>query len=309
MQGLPFNLNLLRTLDILLETRNLTAAAAQLGLTQSALSRQLAQLRTELNDPLLIREGQHYLLSARAVALRDPLKQALAGMAALLDVPGFDPAQCTRTFTLGGSDYIADNMLPELVGVVAAQAPQARIAFRMWSSGDYRALSEEGIDLLPAMLDIVPENLHGHAMGEDKAVCVMRASHPLAGQTLSLNDYLRFPHASINGGSDKDSAVDRYLAKRKLQRNVQLTAPFFGSVLRIIANNDYLLTIPEHIALKFAQQTPIVIKPLPFATPVQRYWLLWHARSHHDPAHQWFRRQVFDVLHGATAGVTQFNLG
>ena len=136
MLNLPFNLNLLRSLDVLLETRNLTAAARRLGLTQSAMSRQLVVLRAELNDPLLIREGQRYLLTQRASALHEPLKLALAAMESVLDAPLFDPAMCTRQFVLCGSDYLADNMLPELVRKIGPLAPRLRIAFRMWDPGN-----------------------------------------------------------------------------------------------------------------------------------------------------------------------------
>lgn len=308
MLQLPFNLNLLRSLDILLETRNLTAAAGLLGLTQSALSRQLAQLRTELNDPLLIREGQRYLLSHRAEALRAPLKSALAGMQAVLDVPLFDPALCSRQFTLAGSDYIADNMLPALVQMIGPQAPRLRIAFRMWEPGNFRALSDEDVDLLPAIADIIPDNLHGRSMGQDRSVCLMRASHPLAHQTLSLDDYVHWPHARVAGGSDKDSFVELHLARQGLRRNIALTAPFFAAVLKIVIDNDLLLTIPEHIAVKLGQHAPIVYQPLPFGAPLQHYWLLWHARCHHDPAHKWFRDQVFEVMYHSMHGVTQYNL-
>lgn len=309
MLNLPFNLNLLRSLDVLLETRNLTAAARRLGLTQSAMSRQLVVLRAELNDPLLIREGQRYLLSQRASALHEPLKMVLAAMESVLDAPLFDPAMCTRQFVLCGSDYLADNMLPELVRKIGPLAPRLRIAFRMWDPGNYRQLSDEGVDLLPAIADIVPDNLHGRSMGEDKSVCLMRANHPLAAHELGLDDYLHWPHARIAGGSDKDSFVETYLAKLGLQRNIALTAPFFAAVLRIVLDNDLLLTIPEHIAVKLAQHSAIVYKPLPFDAPVHRYWLLWHTRCQHDPAHKWFRDQVFEVLYHSMHGVTQFNLG
>ena len=83
--------------------------------------------------------------------------------------------------------------------------------------------------------------------------------------------------------------------------------PFFSSALRIVRDNDLLLTIPEHIAIKLAAQAPIVWQPLPFDAPVYRYWLLWHARNHQDPAHQWFRHQVFEVLNRFDHGVTHFN--
>jgi DNA-binding transcriptional LysR family regulator len=303
------NLNLLRSLDVLLETRNLTAAAALLGLTQSALSRQLAQLRAQFDDPLLIRDGQRFLLTQRALAMRGPLKAVLATLESVLHGAGFVPDTCTREFSIAGSDYLADHMLPPLIGAIKSQAPHARIAFHLWEPGYYRLLSDEGVDLVATIADIVPDNLHGRAMGEDRPVCAMRATHPLAQQALSLADYVQWPHVRVTGGSDKDSFVEPALARQRLRRDVRLTVPFFSSALRIVGDNDLLLTIPEHIAVKLACQAAIVWQPLPFEAPVYRYWLLWHSRNHHDPAHQWFRNQMFDVLHQSAHGVTRFSTG
>ena len=308
MQKPPFNLNLLRSLDVLLETRNLTAAAKSLGLTQSALSRQLVQLREQAGDPLLIREGQRFVLTQKAEALRGPLKALLANMDALIDTPQFDPAQCTRHFSLCCSDYIADHMLPDLLRHIAPLAPHVRIDLRMWEPGHYRLLADEGVDLVPVIADVIPDNLHGRAMGEDKPVCAMRASHPLAGQeTISLEQYAAWPHIKISGGSDKNSLLDQALSRLGVQRNIRLGVPFYRSALKLTVDNDLLLTIPVHIAIALAQSAPIVWKPLPFDVPSYRYWLLWHARNHHDPAHQWFRGRVYEVLQHSMYGVTHFN--
>ncbi|WP_194270636.1 LysR family transcriptional regulator [Glaciimonas soli] len=304
----PFNLNLLRSLDVLLETRNLTAAAKALGLTQSALSRQLVQLREQTGDPLLIREGQRYLLTQQAEALRGPLKALLANMEALLLAPDFDPALCARQFSMCGSDYIADHMLPELLQSFSLQAPHLRVDLRMWEPGHYRLLADEGIDLVPVIADVIPDNLHGRAMGEDKPVCVMRKSHPLAQLSdISLEDYIYYPQIKIAGGSDKNNIIEQHLARLGVKRNIRLSVPFYSSALKLCVDNDLLLTIPMHIAIALARTAAIVWKPLPFDVPSYRYWLLWHARNHHDPAHQWFRKQVYDVLQRSMFGVTQFN--
>ncbi|MES2297438.1 MAG: LysR family transcriptional regulator [Pseudomonadota bacterium] len=305
----PFNFNLLRSLDTLLETRNLTAAAKRLGTTQSALSRQLAQLRIELGDPLLVREGQRYLLTERALALREPLRAALEGMEGLLAAPRFDPASCTRTFSMSGSDYIADHMLPALMRALAAQAPRLRVAFRMWEAGHYRLLAEEGVDLVPTIADALPDNLHGRAMGEDKPVCLMRSTHRLAGANMSVEDYVGAAHIAIGSGGDKSGPVDQHLAALGLRREVRVAVPFYSSALRLVADpeHDFLLTVPQHIAVALAREAPVVWQALPFDVHSYRYWLLWHARSHHDPAHQWFRNHVYDVLQQSIHGVTRFN--
>lgn len=301
-----FNLNLLRTLDLLLETRNLTSAARLLGMTQSAVSRQLVQLREQLRDPLLIREGQRYVLTERAESLRVPLKAMLAEMAALMDGPHFDTASCTRQFVISGSDYIADHMLPEVMAQIGAQAPLVRLTFRMWESGHYRLLADEGVDLVPTVAHALPDSLHGRAMGEDRPVCAMRAGHPLAGRALSLPDYAGADHLDIGGGGDKISLIDQQLARAGLARRVRLNVPFYSTALRLLAENDLLLTIPEHVAVAFARQAPIVWSALPLDVHTYRYWLLWHARSQHDPAHQWFRNLVHQVLFQSIHGVSQF---
>jgi DNA-binding transcriptional LysR family regulator len=48
------DLNLLVTLDALLDERNVTHTAERLGLTQPAVSAQLARLRRIFDDPLLM---------------------------------------------------------------------------------------------------------------------------------------------------------------------------------------------------------------------------------------------------------------
>ena len=306
----PLNLNLLRTLDVLLDTCNLTTAAGILGVTQSALSRQLVHMREQLGDPLLVREGQRFLLTQRAQSLRGPLKTALLALDAVLDGPSFDPALCTRSFSIAGSDYLADHLLPAFFAAIGSQATRARFTFRLWEPGYYRLLSDEGLDLVATIADVLPDNLHGRMMGEDKPVCAMRATHPLAREkSLSLANYVHWPHLRVSGGSDKDGFVDHTLATQGLQRMVRLTVPFFSSALRAIGNDDLLWTIPEHMAVELATQTALVWRPLPFEAPSYRYWLLWHARNQHDDGHQWFRNRVYEALSRFDQGITHFNSG
>jgi DNA-binding transcriptional LysR family regulator len=289
-----------------LEVRNLTVAAEALGLTQSAMSRQLVQLREQLGDPLLVREGQRYLLTTRAEGLRGPLRAALGSMDAVLEAPSFEPTQCTRQFVICGSDYIATHMVPELVKRLTVQAPRACLFVRPWEPDHYRQLADEGVDIVPAIADVLPDNLHGRAMGEDKPVCLMRAAHPLAQKSMTLEEYAAWPHLRISGGSDKDSFADLYLLKHGLRRDVRFSVPFFVAAVRILAESDLILTVPEHIAVGLARETSLVWQALPFDVHIHQYWLLWHARNHHDAAHQWFRNQVFDVMQESMYGINRY---
>ncbi|MBV8047184.1 MAG: LysR family transcriptional regulator [Paludibacterium sp.] len=300
------NLNLLRSLDVLLELRNLTRAAERLALTQSAMSRHLALLRDHFEDPLLLREGQRFVLTERAEALRLPLKGVLADIDGLSQLPRFDPATCARQFEFAGSDYLAEYMFPDILRQVLPQAPRLTLIFRMWQAGRFDILVDEGVDLVTTIAERIPDNLHGMSLGQDKPVCVMAHDHPLCRQaTFELSDYLAWPHARITTASDKDSFVDHYLTQAGLRREVRVSVPFFVSALRVVAGSTMLLTLPEHLAARFALQFPVSFRPLPFDAHTYRYWLLWHGRMERDPAHQWFRKQVFDVLYHSIYGITK----
>lgn len=71
------DLNLLRTLNVLLAERNVTRAAERLHLSQPSVSVQLARLREIFEDPLLLPGPRGMLPTARADALREPLLKAL----------------------------------------------------------------------------------------------------------------------------------------------------------------------------------------------------------------------------------------
>jgi DNA-binding transcriptional LysR family regulator len=68
------DLNLLVSLDALIEEGNVTKAAARLNVSQPALSAQLARLRDIFRDPLLVpsKTGRGMIPTARALELRGP---------------------------------------------------------------------------------------------------------------------------------------------------------------------------------------------------------------------------------------------
>src|SRR4051794_39718715 len=91
MSGL--DLNLLLALDALLQHRNVTLAARQIGIGQPAMSGILGRLRKQLDDPLLVRVGRSMELTERGVALLPEVRQILLSLERLATTHvDFDPA-------------------------------------------------------------------------------------------------------------------------------------------------------------------------------------------------------------------------
>lgn len=78
------NLNLLLSLDALLAEKNVTRAVKRLLVTQSAMSRNLASLRTLLTDELLVRVGNAMQPTPYALSIQSDLRRNLAELQRLV---------------------------------------------------------------------------------------------------------------------------------------------------------------------------------------------------------------------------------
>ncbi|EKB11876.1 LysR family transcriptional regulator [Aeromonas veronii] len=290
------NLNLLPTLKVLLETRNISRAAELLHLSQPSISKQLAQLRNEFDDELLVREGQRWLLTPRAEALAAQLADSLGALERLYEAPGFDPSRCERVFRLASSDYVAQHILPDICAALAKEAPLAALEYSLWDKRQLPQLWQSELDLVSTITEQVPEQIRGLHQGEDRLAVLMGCHHPLAGKTLNLDDYLAWPHLQVSGGGDKDSPVEQVLAPQGLSRRWFARVPFFQAAVEVLLRTDCLMTTPAHIAWQLSCGHELTFVDLPFATRDQQYHLLWHQRHHQDPAHRWFRELAYPFL-------------
>jgi len=87
------DLNLLKALNALIASESITRMGAHLGITQPAASRVMTRLRRAFADTLLVRTSKGYVLTPRALALKQSTQDALAiaSQVAHLEVPGRTP--------------------------------------------------------------------------------------------------------------------------------------------------------------------------------------------------------------------------
>ncbi|KII76060.1 LysR family transcriptional regulator [Vibrio renipiscarius] len=291
------NLNLLRSLQVLLEERHVSRAAARLNLTQSAVSRQLAQLRTLCADPLLVRNGNVLVATPKALGLLDRVNHVLRQTDELFsDVP-FDPATWQQEFVFSSSDYVAQFIVPAVVSILTQQAPLVDLSYRLWQPDYLAQIQTTGIDLASTMLPAAPQQLSSIMIGQDNSVCLMRVGHPLMAKTVwKSEDIVRFPHLKITGGGDKDSQVDWALSQMGMCRRIAVKVPFFSVAVNALQSSDLLMVVPEHIAINLTHHAALAFRPLPFETEAHLYWLMWHPKFDQDKAHYWMRENVLKVM-------------
>jgi DNA-binding transcriptional LysR family regulator len=121
------DLNLLKTLDALLDERSVTRTAARLALTQPAVSGMLNRLRDYFDDPLFVRAPHGIVPTTRAEELAAPVKRILADIDVLLQPVSFDPITANLTFTLAATDYALRAVVVPFIAALKVQAPSIRV--------------------------------------------------------------------------------------------------------------------------------------------------------------------------------------
>src|SRR5262245_52121155 len=126
--GRDLDLNLLRVFVVVADTGSVTRAAAQLYLTQPAVSAALRRLVTAVGAPLFSRAGRGLTLTDRGQRLlAEARPHLLALVGAALSPPRFDAATSDRTLRLGLSDASEQWLLPTLLRAMATGAPRMRL--------------------------------------------------------------------------------------------------------------------------------------------------------------------------------------
>jgi DNA-binding transcriptional LysR family regulator len=289
------DLNLLTSLDAVLETQNLTVAAKRLGLTQPAVSHALKRLRELLGDPLLVRTKRGMQPTPRALELRPAVRDALAAAAVVLQAaPAFDPATSQRAFSLALPDQAAFQMLPALANRLI-DAPGIRIDVR--PAQHDRMLEElaRDLDLGISVFRDVPAGFRSEVLFEEGFACVMRKGSPASRGTFDLAKYLQCRHVMIAPRGFIGSPLDDTLAKKGHTRTISMLVPHFLVAPHVVAETDLVWTAPARLAKAFAQQLPLTIREVPFKLQGFTITMRWHVRLDRDPGLIWLRETLKSI--------------
>jgi DNA-binding transcriptional LysR family regulator len=272
------DLNLLVAFDALLTERSVTRAAARVGLGQSAMSHNLARLRTLFGDELFTRGGDGMRPTPRAMALADPIRLTLAQVqSAVLQREDFDPATAHRVFRIGLADSIEVAVIPALIERLQAIAPGVELRL---SSTNHMSILEEldsgNLDLGIGVFDQGQTHHKRRHLYTDSFLCLFSPEQLEFAPPISLQDYLRWPHVLTSLGEARG-------------------APGFMAVPFIVRRSRVITTMPSRLARYFSEAFGLATSPVPIELPNFTISLLWHTSFDHDPGHLWLRQTVAGV--------------
>ena len=297
------DLNLLRTLDVLLEEQQVSRAALRLGVSQPAVSHALGRLRRHLGDPLLVRRGQEMVLTPRASELAGPLRQILASIRQLTGPARFDPARAQGRLRIATTDYGLAIVMPQVLAGLARQAPGLSIVYSPISGEMFEQLETGFLDLcLTGQASC--RDLQVEVLFQERFVLATRTGHPLVGQPVTVERFLAWPHVLVDVIHSRLHGIDERLAAMNLQRHVAMRMPSFLAATYFARDSDLVVPIPERIATLQAQALGLAIHQPPPELDLGAYDYVqaWHPRRTDDPLHQWLRQLVRQAGERVRAG-------
>ena len=291
--------NALIALDVLLATRSVTIAARQLGVSQSAMSHRLRQLRDPISDPLLVGGRNGLVLTARAEAIREPLRRAIADLRAAVRVgEPFDPKHSSRRFVVATSDYGELAAVPTVMRHLRSEAPHISIAIEPLDLDVPTRLASGAVDIAVTVPSDLPPSLKQKTIARETFSVALRRGHPALREKkeLSLETYIALDHILVAPRGLPGSIVDAALAKRGLTRRIALRLPNFVSVPFVVATTDLVSTLGGPLLRAASAHSDIEIVPPPIPLPMSEIVMVWHERAQLDPGHTWLRRIVENSL-------------
>ena len=288
------DLNLLISLDALLDQRSVTRAAQQLGLSQPALSASLARLRRHFGDELLARTGNEYRLTPLAAQLKPRVRLALQGVERVFTAqPGFDPAESTREFSILLSDYAGAVLGHLLADLLAQEAPGARLRLEHNTPDavDHAAQTLLTTDLLVLPHGFVSDLPHTDVL-RDQWVIVVSADSPEVGDSITIEQLETLPWVATYYGPTASTPAARQMRMLGIEPKVQVVTESFLTVPGLVAGSGRIGLLQERLVRLLPVDVGVRAVPCPFDVGplVDAMW--WHPIYDRDPEHMFFRGLV-----------------
>lgn len=291
------DLNLLVAIDALLRTKSVTGAAAELNLTQSAVSSALNRARAHFQDEILYYDGQKMCCSPFGQSIAEIVPElinrlrSLSRMRASAELNTLD-----RQFTIIASDYVAAVFLSVVSKRLSICAPKVSLAVVPFSEDAMDNFYRGKIDFLVAPDFWVEEKMHRAALFQDGFNCVVCKDNPLAQTGLSLQGYLDSPHVVTNFFvGDGKSHFEKWLKQEGIEIRIAASLPSFVVLPHYISGTQNIATIHKRLLRQLEPISDLVTLAPPKEVPDLTEFLIWKDHHQYDPQATLIREIMLEV--------------
>ncbi|MGB0668989.1 MAG: LysR family transcriptional regulator [Porticoccaceae bacterium] len=300
------DLNLLVSLQALLEEKSVTRAAERLFITQPAMSRVLQRLRHQLDDPLFTRTGNELVPTPKARDLQARLPGLLDSILEIVSEGDFDPATYEGEITIAVPEFVAISLISELTKLVTKEAPGVILSISSETDSVEGELAEGGLDFAIDIEKTITEDISSRSLAIFTPSIWMREGHPLADRDrVTLDEILEYPFVQYylliykRVSARTDARFDRVLREMGRKRKKALVTNQLMTAMETVCDTDCLMVAAKYGLTMEREMYRIVRKRYPAELPHEgtiSLVLLQHKRTSGSGIHRWLSDKIVGLI-------------
>ena len=233
----------LATLAEVIRTGSATTAGRTLGMTQSAVSRAIAQLERSVGFELFYRDRGRLIATKDGLALADEVELALAGLRRVDSLVSDIATSAVGELRVVAPPSFAEGLLPDIVAAFLQRFPGVRFSLDSRTTETAKAMiATRVVDCGFMKMPIDDGDLRCEPLIASGSVCVLATDHPLAGHhTLTPELLAQQPLILLGSGRQWRAQVDDAFAAFGLRPRVAIETHTHGSACALAARGVHLL--------------------------------------------------------------------
>ena len=249
------NCSLLRTFVRVVDAGNISAAARQLYVAQSAISAQIATLNRVAGTLLLERVGGRWRTTAAGAIFYKRATEMLA----LLEQTELDLADATYRvaghLVLGSTRSVTDTLLAEVLHAFAGSHPDVRVVVKAGNRDDVeRWLANDEVDVALVAMPLGIRGLESHPFAHDELVAVVANTSDLAAhEELTITALESLPFVCFERGSGVRALLEERLGERFSRFDLRMELNSNDALVACVERDIGFTFLPRRTAARWAR--------------------------------------------------------
>ncbi|WP_321857520.1 LysR substrate-binding domain-containing protein [Paraburkholderia tropica] len=282
------------TLDLLLTEMSVSRTAVRLGISQAAVSAQLARLRSHFEDELFVTAGRRLVRTPFAASLAGSVSEFVQQAGRLSNTrQRFDPVSAERQFCVRAGDIETSLLLAPLVRRLSREAPGISLCVVGVEPVQDR-LRKPDFSFRPLGIHDLTQSYA--ELYQDEYCVLCDAGHADVGDAIDVDFYLDAHHIVRQFGTTGAPSLETMLMQQQGHvRKVGVIVDYYGSIPYFLLGTRYLSTVPRRYAEEMTRHFPLRIVNLPVNIPLSTVVVQWPRHLDNDVGALWFRDLLREV--------------
>lgn len=296
---MDYSYQFLPLLVAIIEEKHLGRAAARLGLSQPAVSRALAKLREQYQDPLVTRTATGVTPTLFAQQIYPVLLRSLSEIdLTFASNATFNPHARAYRFAIACTSLVNYSFIPNIIEAFSQHYPNIHIDIFQLGQGDTLAqLRSKACDFLIDIDTDYTQALRKRVLYRDSLVLSCRKAHPRINQVkVSLEEFLAEQHVTVSNWKSRGYVFNNEHFSGIESRKVAATTVGTIESLRLVSKTDYVCLADASNVKIFSDFFGIKAVALPFENIEYDVCLYWHPSREQDQALIWFRQEILRLI-------------